>query len=172
VRQLAADCVPCPIGRLLLVVDDAGVLVHTAFVSGAGSGAVRRALAHFRRPAELRAGAGADGAIAGQLREYFAGQRRAFDVPVAPRGTPFQRAVWDAMVAIPYGETRTYQELATALGRPAAARAVGRASAGNPIPIVIPCHRLVGRDGSLRGFGGGLPLKRVLLDLEKARSRH
>jgi methylated-DNA-[protein]-cysteine S-methyltransferase len=101
-----------------------------------------------------------------QLAEYFAGDRRAFTLPLAPRGTEFERLVWQALVAIPYGETRSYAEVAAAIGRPAACRAVGRANGSNPIAIVIPCHRVIGSDGSLTGFGGGLPLKRFLLDLE------
>jgi len=101
-----------------------------------------------------------------QLAEYLAGDRRAFTLPLAPRGTEFERLVWQALVAIPYGETRSYAEVAAAIGRPAACRAVGRANGSNPIAIVIPCHRVIGSDGSLTGFGGGLPLKRFLLDLE------
>jgi methylated-DNA-[protein]-cysteine S-methyltransferase len=101
-----------------------------------------------------------------QLAEYFAGARRAFALPLAPAGTEFERRVWQALVAIPYGETRSYAEVAQAIGRPAACRAVGRANGSNPIAIVIPCHRVIGSDGSLTGYGGGLDLKRFLLDLE------
>ncbi|HEX5504061.1 MAG TPA: methylated-DNA--[protein]-cysteine S-methyltransferase [Thermomicrobiales bacterium] len=104
-----------------------------------------------------------------QLAAYFAGARRAFDLALDPQGTPFQRAVWAAVAAIPYGETRTYGELARAIGRPAAARAVGAANGANPLPPIVPCHRLVGADGGLTGYGGGLPLKRALLALEGAR---
>ena len=101
-----------------------------------------------------------------QLDAYFAGELRRFDLPLAPEGTPFQREVWSALTAIPYGETVSYGELARRLGRPAASRAVGAANGQNPIPIVIPCHRVIGADGSLTGFGGGLAIKRRLLDLE------
>jgi len=101
-----------------------------------------------------------------QLAEYFAGTRRAFALPLAPAGTEFERRVWQALGAIPYGETRSYAEVAQAIGRPAACRAVGRANGRNPIAIVIPCHRVIGSDGSLTGYGGGLDLKRFLLDLE------
>ena len=101
-----------------------------------------------------------------QLAAYFAGELRRFDLPLAPDGTPFQREVWAALTAIPYGETVSYGGLARRLGRPAASRAVGAANGQNPIPIVIPCHRVIGADGSLTGFGGGLAIKRWLLDLE------
>ncbi len=101
-----------------------------------------------------------------QLAEYFAGQRRQFDVKLAPKGTPFQLAVWRALQDIPYGETRSYAEIAHTIGRPSATRAVGAANGANPIPIIIPCHRVIGSNGSLTGFGGGLNVKRQLLDLE------
>ncbi|MBV8199609.1 MAG: methylated-DNA--[protein]-cysteine S-methyltransferase [Acidobacteria bacterium] len=101
-----------------------------------------------------------------QLAEYFAGERREFALPLAPRGTEFERRVWRALVAIPYGETRSYAEIARTIGHPAACRAVGRANGSNPIALVIPCHRVIGSDGSLTGYGGGLPIKRFLLDLE------
>lgn len=103
-----------------------------------------------------------------QLREYFSGGRRSFTLRLAPRGTPFQRLVWDALGAIPYGETLSYVELARRIGRAGSARAVGLANGANPLPIVIPCHRVIGADGSLRGFGGGLHIKRALLVLEGA----
>ena len=101
-----------------------------------------------------------------QLEEYFEGRRRSFDLPLAPQGTSFQRKVLEALQAIPYGETRSYKDIATAIGQPKAVRAVGAANARNPIPIIIPCHRVIGSDGSLTGFGGGLDVKRALLRLE------
>ena len=101
-----------------------------------------------------------------QLRSYFAGKRREFDFPLAPRGTEFQLAVWTELRKIPYGETTTYGEIARTIRRPDAVRAVGAANGANPIPIVIPCHRVIGSTGSLTGFGGGLPVKRWLLDHE------
>ncbi len=101
-----------------------------------------------------------------QLREYTEGRRREFDLPLAPRGTPFQRQVWDAVSRIPYGETRGYGELARELGRPTAARAVGAAVGANPLCVVVPCHRVVGASGRLTGYAYGLPLKRRLLALE------
>jgi len=102
-----------------------------------------------------------------ELHEYLRGERRAFDVPVDLRGTPFQMGVWDALCEIPYGETCTYGEIAATVGRPKATRAVGQAVGANPIPIVIPCHRVIGTTGSLVGFAGGLPLKERLLVLER-----
>ena len=104
--------------------------------------------------------------VADELLEYFAGTRTEFTVLLSPVGTDFQRAVWRALQRIPYGETRTYGEIAEAVGRPGAARAVGTANHSNPIPIIIPCHRVVGSNGRLCGFGGGLDLKRRLLELE------
>jgi methylated-DNA-[protein]-cysteine S-methyltransferase len=101
-----------------------------------------------------------------QLAEYFAGRRRHFDLPLAAAGTPFQQRVWQALAAIPYGELRSYRDIARAIGKPAAVRAVGGANGRNPLPIVVPCHRVIGSDGSLTGFGGGLPAKRRLLALE------
>ena len=106
-----------------------------------------------------------------QLDDYFAGKRRAFDLPLAPRGTDFQRGVWQTLATIPYGETISYAQLATRVGKPSAVRAVGAANGRNPLPIVLPCHRVIGSDGSLTGFGGGLPTKRFLLALEGAMPR-
>lgn len=101
-----------------------------------------------------------------QLGEYFAGTRRAFDLPLDFHGTDFQKAVWAQLLAIPFGETRSYAEIARALGRPTAFRAVGAANGRNPISIVAPCHRVIGTDGTLTGFAGGLAAKRLLLRLE------
>lgn len=101
-----------------------------------------------------------------QLDEYFAGRRRRFDLPLAPQGTPFQLAVWQALRDIPYGETRSYGDIARRIGRPKAMRAVGAANGANPISIVVPCHRVIGADGTLTGYGGGLPRKQKLLVLE------
>jgi methylated-DNA-[protein]-cysteine S-methyltransferase len=101
-----------------------------------------------------------------QLEEYFAGTRQKFDLSLRPAGTSFQRAVWSALVEIPYGETTSYGKIAAALGQPDAARAVGLANGRNPIPIIVPCHRVIGADGSLTGYGGGVPAKRWLLSHE------
>lgn len=103
-----------------------------------------------------------------QLAEYFAGQRREFALTVDPQGTPFQRHVWQNLRQIPYGVTITYGELARRVGKPSAARAVGAANGQNPIPIIIPCHRVIGANGKLTGFAGGLHLKEGLLSLEQA----
>jgi methylated-DNA-[protein]-cysteine S-methyltransferase len=103
---------------------------------------------------------------AAQIEEYLAGKRKQFNVPFVLRGTEFQKAVWQALQQIPFGETRSYKEIAIAVGRPKAVRAVGRANNRNPVVIIVPCHRVIGHDGSLTGFGGGLPLKRRLLELE------
>ncbi len=105
-----------------------------------------------------------------QLQEYFAGERVDFDLPLAPQGTPFQLKVWKALQKIPYGETISYAELARRIGNPAAVRAVGAANGSNPIPIIIPCHRVIGSNGALVGYGGGLHIKKALLALEKTQN--
>jgi methylated-DNA-[protein]-cysteine S-methyltransferase len=101
-----------------------------------------------------------------QLEEYFAGARTRFDLSLVPPGTAFQKKVWAALLRIPFGQTATYGEIARAVGRPDASRAVGGANHRNPIAVIIPCHRVIGADGSMTGYGGGLPRKRLLLDLE------
>ena len=101
-----------------------------------------------------------------QLDAYFEGHLQIFDLPLDPLGTDFQKTVWRALQRIPYGETRSYGQIAALIERPAASRAVGAANGQNPIPIVIPCHRVIGSDGSLTGFGGGLEIKQMLLELE------
>ena len=103
---------------------------------------------------------------ADQIHEYFSGKRRSFDLPLEPEGTPFQRFVWDALLTIPYGETRTYHQIAEQIGRPSACRAVGTANGRNPISILIPCHRVIGASGGLTGYAGGLAAKELLLRLE------
>ncbi|MDE2248604.1 MAG: methylated-DNA--[protein]-cysteine S-methyltransferase [Xanthomonadaceae bacterium] len=150
------DEMPSPAGRLLLVADREG-LREIRFE-------------HERHPRALPAGrVRASAALAfarSQLEEYFAGTRQRFELPLHPLGTPFQLAVWQELGRIPYGATISYGELARRIGRPAAMRAVGAANGRNPLPIVLPCHRVIGADGSLTGFGGGLPLKQWLLALE------
>lgn len=147
-----------PVGRLLLA-GDGHALRFIHFQSGPHPRRVPGEWRHSAAPFEL--------AIR-ELEEYFAGRRRTFDVPLAPRGTAFQLEVWQALRAIPYGETVSYAELAARIGRADAARAVGLANGANPLPVIVPCHRVIGSDGSLTGFGGGLSIKRALLELEGA----
>ena len=119
--------------------------------------------------AELRTGFAPNKAAIQQIREYLDGKRSTFELPLDLRGTEFQRRVWQALLEIPYGETRTYAEQARAIGAPAAVRAVGTANGSNPVAIVVPFHRVIASGGKLGGYGGGLPLKRRLLALEHAR---
>jgi methylated-DNA-[protein]-cysteine S-methyltransferase len=122
------------------------------------------------RPNDVPAGGRRDPAaladVTAQLDSYFAGELTEFDVPLAPRGSEFQLRVWNALLEIPYGETASYGEIADAVGRPDAVRAVGATNGRNPIAVIIPCHRVIGADGSLVGYGGGLDRKRLLLELE------
>ena len=104
-----------------------------------------------------------------ELKEYFTRRRRTFDLPIAPQGTPFQLRVWEEVCKIPYGETRAYIDIACALGNEKACRAVGRANNHNPLPVFVPCHRVVGKDGSLVGYAGGMAAKKWLLRLEQER---
>jgi methylated-DNA-[protein]-cysteine S-methyltransferase len=142
-----------PAGPITITVDDAGALTSLRFApasdpsDGGESAALRRART--------------------QIEEYFAGRRQSFDLPLAPGGTAFQRAVWDALATIPFGETRSYGQLAAQLGRPTAARAVGAANGANPIALIVPCHRVIGSDGSLTGFAYGTERKAWLLDFER-----
>lgn len=147
-----------PIGRLLLAGDEAGL---TLIGFPAGSRARRAEPDWERRDPPFDA-------VKGQLEAYFDGRLTVFELDLAPRGTAFQRAVWQALRKIPYGETTTYGALARRIGRPSASRAVGAANGANPLPIVIPCHRVIGSTGKLTGFGGGLPTKAALLKLEGA----
>jgi methylated-DNA-[protein]-cysteine S-methyltransferase len=109
-------------------------------------------------------------AVEAQLDAYFAGELERFGLPLAPRGTAFQRSVWEALLEIPYGGTTTYSELAGAIGRPSACRAVGAANGRNPLPVIVPCHRVIGAAGALTGYAGGLERKRRLLALEAAKA--
>ena len=145
-----------PLGELLIAGDEAA-LRHIGFPSGKGKLAPGEDWVLDSSPFEE---------ACRQLDEYFAGKRGSFNLPLAPSGTAFQLAVLHALQDIPYGETRSYSDIARAVGKPAAVRAVGAANGRNPLPIVIPCHRVIGVDGSLTGFGGGLDAKRYLLALE------
>lgn len=141
-----------PLGTMLAV-DRDGRLAQLDFVNKIPEGMTPQPTPLLRRCQE-------------QLDEYFAGHRHSFDLPLAPEGTAFQQAVWAALVAIPYGQTRSYAQIAQAVGRPKAVRAVGGANHRNPIAIIQPCHRVIGADGSLTGYGGGIERKQQLLQLE------
>ncbi|HEY6556726.1 MAG TPA: methylated-DNA--[protein]-cysteine S-methyltransferase [Polyangiaceae bacterium] len=154
-QKLSCSAIPSPIGRLTLLGDGAGL--HGIYFEGARAEALSATCARDARP--LRQ------AIR-QLEEYFAGRRTAFDLSLSPRGTAFQRRVWHALSEIPFGGTWSYAAVAQRIGAPGAARAVGAANGKNPLPIVVPCHRVIGADGSLTGFGGGMDRKRWLLDFE------
>jgi methylated-DNA-[protein]-cysteine S-methyltransferase len=147
-----------PIGGLLLMGDE-DALCGVHFQAGPRPTRPRKDLLEDARPFRE---------VVRQLKAYFAGRLHTFDLPLAPQGTEFQMRVWHTLQAIPYGRTRSYGEIARHLGRPEASRAVGAANGQNPIPVIIPCHRVIGADGSLTGFGGGLPIKRKLLALEGA----
>jgi methylated-DNA-[protein]-cysteine S-methyltransferase len=146
-----------PIGKLLIAGDADAIRI----ISFAKNGKPTKP-----EPDWQESSRGAISQAARQLREYFAGKRTDFDLPLAPEGTGFQLSVWRRLQEIPYGETISYGELARRVGNPKASRAVGAANGQNPIPIVIPCHRVIGANGKLTGFGGGLPTKEALLALE------
>ncbi|TAM59615.1 methylated-DNA--[protein]-cysteine S-methyltransferase [bacterium] len=152
-----------PIGPLILAADAAGALTEIEFARAHAGRFFERM---ERAGVTLARDAARTGTAARQLDEYFAGQRRAFDLTLAPAGTPFQLRVWEELRHIPYGTTTTYGTIAKSLGQPNASRAVGLANGANPIPIVVPCHRVVGSTGALTGFGGGLDIKAALLALE------
>jgi methylated-DNA-[protein]-cysteine S-methyltransferase len=145
-----------PIGELLLLGD--GHALHGLYMQ-AGRKPIGIAPGWRRVPAAFAA-------IGEQLEEYFLAQRTSFDVALAMHGTPFQRRVWEALREIGYGETISYGELARRIGQPSAARAVGLANGCNPIGVIVPCHRVIGANGTLTGYGGGIERKRLLLDLE------
>ena len=141
-----------PLGRLRLLCDG-HALVRIEFSNGRGSDGQERSDPVLEKTAQ-------------QLQEYFSGNRRSFDLPLAAPGTTFQHKVWSALRRIPYGELRSYRDIADQVGNREAVRAVGSANGRNPIPIVVPCHRVIGSDGSLTGFAGGVEAKRTLLALE------
>lgn len=156
--QLICTRIPSPIGELLLAGD--GETLQRLHMLQAPRPA--------RIPASWREEPGAFADARRQLSEYFDGRRERFELPLEMKGTPFQRSVWSALCEIGYGQTASYSEIARRVGRPAAARAVGITNARNPIAIVVPCHRVIGANGTLTGYGGGLERKRYLLDLERA----
>ena len=150
-----------PLGAITLVARD-GALAGLYFTE------------HTHRPDATTFGARADTgfeAASEQVAEYFAGQRTSFDLPLGPSGNAFQQRVWELLRRIPYGETRSYGQLATELGDPGLARAVGAANGQNPIGVIVPCHRVIGANGKLVGYAGGLERKQFLLDLEESVSR-
>jgi methylated-DNA-[protein]-cysteine S-methyltransferase len=156
---LVSRQVPSPVGPLLLAADDDHL--RLVWFSNPRHPIPRNVVLEQGDNAVLRE-------TEAQLGAYFAGALRGFDLPLLPDGTPFQCQVWSMLARIPYGETWSYGEVARRIGRPEAVRAVGAANGRNPIPIVLPCHRVIGADGSLTGFGGGLPTKQFLLTLEGA----
>ncbi len=155
-EALAYHWMESPVGRLLIAGDERGLwVIHFAAEDAEPAAAWRPAESPLREAVR-------------QLDAWFGRELRQFDLPLHPVGTEFQLSVWNALPGIPYGATISYSELARRIGRPAAVRAVGAANGANPLPIVLPCHRVIGADGSLTGFGGGLPTKRFLLELEGA----
>jgi methylated-DNA-[protein]-cysteine S-methyltransferase len=160
-RELLYTSVESPIGELLLLGD--GQVLSGLYMQGG-----RKPIAIGPR---WRCSSAAFGQVQAQLLQYFAGERAAFDVSVTMRGDPFERLVWRALRDIPYGETVSYGEVARRIGHPSAARAVGLANARNPIAIIVPCHRVIGADGTLTGYAGGLERKRALLELEAGQAR-
>nr|WP_298172288.1 methylated-DNA--[protein]-cysteine S-methyltransferase [uncultured Pseudomonas sp.] len=147
-----------PLGRLLLVGDRAGLQQVSMDIDGKP----------WRLEPTWRNADSELDEVCRQLEAYFAGRRQVFDLRLAPRGTAFQQAVWQALLSIPFGQTSSYSALAAQIGRPSAMRAVGAANGANPIAVIIPCHRVIGRDGSLTGYAGGLTRKALLLQLEGA----
>jgi methylated-DNA-[protein]-cysteine S-methyltransferase len=156
---VACTVLPSPIGDIVLTGD--GKALSGVFM-GLPPGGLNPAW--HREPGQFRD-------ATAQLEAYFSGALRDFDLMLRPVGTPFQLAVWEALRTIPYGQTRSYGEIAAQLGRDGASRAVGAANASNPLPIVVPCHRVIGADGRLTGFGGGLPRKQWLLAMERGQAQ-
>lgn len=157
-RSLCRAAIDTPVGSLTLLAGDAGL----AAVLWENDDPDRVPLGRLLR----NAGHPVIEAASAQLREYFNGRRRSFDLPLDPAGTPFQKQVWHALRTIPYGQTRSYAQIARQIGRPSAARAVGAANGRNPLSIIVPCHRVIGSSGKLTGFAGGLKVKAQLLTLE------
>ena len=151
------DHIESPIGPLLLVADEHGL----TYIGLPRRGAAQEPPQDVQhKPAKLRN-------AQKQFEEYFAGRRQVFELPLHPHGTPFQLEVWGALLSIPYGETASYAQIARSIRRPSAVRAVGAANGANPLSIIVPCHRVIGSDGELVGYGGGLPAKRWLLAHER-----
>lgn len=164
--SLSTSELDSPVGPLLAAVDDDGALVFLQFTTGASRDELegdleRRGFSVTRNKARCRE-------VARQVREYFRGKRTEFDLELRPPGTKFQQRVWRELAKVPYGETVSYAQLARRARNPKAVRAVGRCNALNPIVVVLPCHRVIGSNGKLTGYGGGIPVKQKLLELEGA----
>ena len=158
-QQVRYSLMPSPLGNVLLVANG-DALCGVYFDEQKYLPSIDSAWQEDEDSAVLRA-------AHNQLDQYFAGSRKRFELPLGPNGTPFQRAVWNAIAQVPWGETLTYAELASRAGRPGSARAAGAATGRNPLSIIVPCHRIVGSDGSLTGYAGGLDRKQKLLALER-----
>jgi methylated-DNA-[protein]-cysteine S-methyltransferase len=157
--NLAYKFVQSPVGKLKLVASDKGLTAILWENDNPRRVPLKNLVQHDEHPVLAL--------VESQLKEYFGGSRQTFDIPLDMRGTTFQKSVWEALLTISFGETRSYGELAKQLGRPSASRAVGAANGRNPVSIVVPCHRVIGSSGKLTGFAGGLGAKALLLDLEK-----
>ena len=170
-ETLLSTTVESPVGPLFLAASQRGLVALEFDRRLPGQQTIRpnpRDLRRERKGVQFEESEEAMRPYVGELHEYFAGQRRQFDFPLDLRGTDFQLQCWQAMVAIPYGETRSYGDIARAVGRPRGFRAVGMANNRNPVAIVVPCHRVIASNGTLCGYGGGLDVKRKLLELEGA----
>ncbi len=150
------DVLPAPFGHVTPLVDERGAVIELWTSNASERVAAKGATRDCVRTSH----------VSSQLALYFDRKIDRFDVPLAPKGTPFQQAVWELLIAIPYGQTTTYGQLAAKMGNPGAMRAVGRANATNPVSIIVPCHRVIGASGALTGYAGGTDVKRILLDLE------
>jgi methylated-DNA-[protein]-cysteine S-methyltransferase len=165
---ITARSIATPIGEMLALMNEEGALVALPFADDSPLDILAPRAAGTGAVIQWDANSGQN--VARQLAEYFDGKRRTFELKLQPRGSAFQREVWYALARIPYGTTLSYTDLGRSIGRPGAARAVGRANATNPIPIVVPCHRVIGSSGALTGYGGGMSRKEFLLTHEGALS--
>lgn len=157
-----------PCGPLFAVVSEDGALLHLEFLKERAPAEIAEKLQRSLRVTFLE-DSGRTGEVRNQLAEYFDGRRRDFEFELRPSGTEFQQQVWTELCKIPFGGLTSYGEIARTIGRPNSSRAVGRAVGTNPIPVIIPCHRVIGKDRSLTGFGGGIPAKIALLEIEGVR---
>lgn len=165
-NKLYVEEMDSPVGPLLITLDAENTLVGLYFLNKEST--AERIELLSREDVEVQPAGERSEPVRRQLEEYFRGERREFDLPLKPQGTPFEQGVWRELQNIPYGHTVSYGEVSRRLDNPKAVRAVGRANGANPIPIIVPCHRVIGANGKLTGFGGGLPAKAFLLRLEGA----